>query len=277
MRSGARERRPLPPRLRRTAARQQGAKDSAGVGGEVAESSSLQSRAILVREMVATIALLAIPAFACKTMVVASFNVDVATAILANTSPTQLIYSSFAGAIPALFFLGAVVVARLAYNVAAKRRWRLVYRVFAMYVSLPLSLLSFLGLPVDVTDSVLILLGIPLLATVDLGRRNIPPLSGWAFSKFMAAYMSALFILVILAWPSMWLPAERIDVDRSPRAVYVLNDSGDDLVIFDHRQGAVLRIAKSKVENRQYCAQPENRGTLAQHLFGRPKGMPDCP
>ena len=82
-----------------------------------------------------------------------------------------------------------------------------------------------------------------------------------------------LSLLTALNSKAFWLPPERLVIDAKPQQVYVMQESDSDFVIYSPAQRAVLRIKKSQVTERQYCASKH-----ANPIFRRgADARPSCP
>lgn len=95
-------------------------------------------------------------------------------------------------------------------------------------------------------------------------------------SMVLASVMVTLLAAPLAVSRDMWLPPERVEHAGKIGTVYVLGSSGDDLVVFKQRERSVQRLPAKEVK-REYCS-PKNRlPTLAEGIFGKPKGLPVCP
>jgi len=63
-------------------------------------------------------------------------------------------------------------------------------------------------------------------------------------------------VLVLLLVPGIWLPPERVVIDKQDRTVYILKRDDDSLIMFDPSRAVVLRVPEREVTDRQYCRFP---------------------
>lgn len=235
----------------------------------------MQERLTVVRDIAATAALLLLPAFALRVLVVARWDREVATALIVNSETAQLLYASLLVAIQVALYLGPVIAAYYFVLWARRRDWP-IWRAFAGLLALWIA--SFPGLlmmPANYLSPFLPLIGILVFANVAQDRDD-GEIPARLVPAFQVALVGFLFVVLILASTAMWLPRERLDVAGTPKHVYVLGDSGQDVVVFDPKAHAVIRIPEKDVSNRQFCYQKDFQ-TFAQVIFGKPHGLPECP
>jgi len=238
-------------------------------------SSRINERLTIIRDIIATAALLVLPAFTIRVLTVARWDRDVATALLINSAPSQLVAASFLTGIAVVLYLSPIVGAYYFVLWARRRNWvysRVVVGLLVLWVT---CLPGLLMMPANLLSPFLPYFAIFLSAHAALWRDR-GELHPKAVPVGQLILVGFLFFVLFLAQPSMWLPHERAEIRGTPAQVYVLNNQGDDLIIFDPKARAVLRISNKDITDRQYCYQ-EDFQTFAQLIFGKPKGLPICP
>jgi hypothetical protein len=225
------------------------------------------------------VALLSTLLFAGRVLVVARFDLDVAAALLSNTSLTMVVQAVALQLFPFLSYLGGVAAIYVGgYRLAEKPRrgevavGSLILAIAGLPFVLPLVLTQHL-------DNLLIAgtvgLLIPLAAFVyGLTRRRIADLGVmFAIPLVFVTLTSVVSALV----SGLWLAPETAKVDSAIETViYTLASNGSDLVVFSPGDHAVIRLQDSSVTDRQYCRNQSEHSTLADRLFRQPT-IPKCP
>lgn len=254
--------------------------------GDATDRKSL-ARLISVKsvlEVAGALAVLAIPLFALRVIVVAKFNRDVASALAANSSPSSIVVSIALTLLPLVGLALAAGLAILAGWHGSGLGWRRFFSrglpllLLALLLSLP-----FLLIQTEWPLALSVLLIITLGFVAGRVQRELPapgaqdPVAQaqpWRWGAMGAsAVMATMF--AILASP-MWLPPERLVLAEVPTTVYVLSVSDGDAVLFLPGQTAVMRVPSDDLVDRQYCTS-EQFESFADRIFGGPKGLPECP
>jgi hypothetical protein len=235
----------------------------------------MHERLTVVRDTAATAALLLLPAFALRILVVARWDTQVATALVVNSETTQLLNASLLVVIAVVLYLGPIIVAYYFVLWARRRDWPVRWVFISLLALWVASFPGLLSMPANSLSSFLPWFAI-LLSGIAAAWRDKGELHPKIVPVSHLMLVGVLFVALLLASTTMWLPAERLDVAGTPKQVYVLNDSAEDLVVFDPKARIVVRLPGKDVSNRQFCYQ-EDFQTFAQMIFGKPRGLPECP
>ncbi|WP_148062139.1 hypothetical protein [Micromonospora aurantiaca] len=230
----------------------------------------------LVREVLGLAALLALPAFGLRTLVVASFDTSVASAIVVNTPVTTLINSSLLTLIPLVFMLLPVLLLYFLLRWTRGRQWKPWQKILVVAALLPLMAPAFLQATASIAILVLFTFNaiFSLLAMWARHSGGDTDEHGWVTYGLL---LVATIAIALVLPKSMWLPPERIELHGQPaQKAYVLSTSAEDIVYFDPSNQAVIRTPAEQVKSRQYC-QEDAKTTLANRIWGKPSGRPECP
>lgn len=209
--------------------------------------------------------------FGMKTLLFTGMNAQVAAALATNTSASTAIQMLLAVTPEIGFVLGLVAV----YQAGRLRKrgnpendpfsWMLMIPLFVTAVAL--------FAPAAAKYDVWVLI-IPAIASVQafLGGRSR---FGTNYPRVTVGII-AFLVLQILFSDDMWLPKEQVRVAGNHYLVYVTSESDDSLAAYFPANNAVLRLEKSKVEQRQYCGPRGEPPTLGGQWKGIPV-LPECP
>lgn len=209
--------------------------------------------------------------FAMKILLFTGMNGQVAAALVANTSASTAIQMLLAVTPEIGFVLGLVAVyqaGRLSKRGNPENdpfSWMLMIPLFVTAVAL--------FAPAVAKYDVWVLI-IPAIASVQafLGGRSR---FGTNYPRITVGII-ALLVLQFLVSGDMWLPKEYVQVAGSDYLVYVTSESDDSLTAYFPANKAVLRLEKSKVDQRQYCGPKDATPTLGSQWKGIP-ALPECP
>jgi len=230
-----------------------------------------------ITSLTAVGALLSTLLFAGRVLVVARFDLDVAAALLSNTSLTMVVQAIALQLFPFLSYLGGVAAIYAGgYRLTEKPRRGAVGSLLLAIAGLPFILPLVLTQQLDnllIAGTVGLL--IPIAAFVygrmrrriaDLGVMFAIPLVFVTVTSVISALVSGL-----------WLAPETAKVDGAVETViYTLARDGSDLLVFSPGDHAVIRLPDSSVTDRQYCRNQSESSTLAERLFRQPT-IPKCP
>jgi hypothetical protein len=252
------------------------AKHASDVPADI-EQKSWSDRISLVREVLGIVAILALPAFAVRALVVASFDSSVAGAIVVNTSMTGLVNAWLLTVTPIILTMLPLVAGLYIIHWAKKRNWKPWQRNLSLLTVVPLVVPGFLQY--DVSVPIILGWAANTLGTITSAQNGVETEDH--SRKALRGVLAYIFLIVaaIFVIPkSMWLPPEKVELQGGePKKVYILSSSADDLVVFDPKQQTVLRLPTKEVKSRQYCDETGNRRTLANKIWGKPSGRPQCP
>ncbi len=208
-------------------------------------------------ELAGLLALVAIPVFALKLILLARFDQTVALALIANITLGGTAVAILVTMIPVLFAAAGVLTAgRLGFGLGSGgRNWWGVVVVLALVGA---QFVVWNRLIVCITYSVLIgLVFANSLVQSRLQKRALTPLSDADRRRLAKDYLSpghiaglALISIFVSPW---WMPPERLVIQNEPTSALVLNDSDKHVAIFDLSKHLVLHVEKSKISDRQYC------------------------
>ncbi len=224
------------------------------------------------KNAIGVIALLSLPIFAFRALVVADFNSSVATALVANTSPATVISATLLMTIPLVSLIGTVVVTCYIIKYGLQHNW-LPWKRFVL--TFPALLLLLPGLLVSSADLMTLLMIIPFFATVSGFIED--HYAGRGSTKIMIFGILSLCLISFFISSAMWLAPERIEIQRRAQTLYVLDSTESTLIVFDQKNNVVRRIPGKDVKNRQFCEPVPRIETFSTWLFGEPKGRPLCP
>jgi hypothetical protein len=225
---------------------------------------------------------LLVPIFCIRVLILARFDPHVATALVANSSPSTMGLSILVLVFPFLGFLFGMGIC----SVAGSRAQRLgkkallssaVYIVLACCCALPL-IGSSTGRVGPVVAPVLFF---TLLITFMSAMSTAGGF--WDYSPYVkiVVIMSVVTSLVLVVAgrgaEGMWLPPERALVTGQPQTIYVLRVEDADAILYLPGQAEVKRQALANIEARQFCRDADQGNTLAADWFSEPKDLPDCP
>ncbi|WP_159104754.1 hypothetical protein [Plantactinospora sp. BB1] len=227
------------------------------------------------------LALLAVPAFALRAWLVASFDLGVASALMLHTTPAQLIYAALLLTLPIFLILFGVLLARLACRATIQREQHATLVVLAPYVGLPFFMVPIaMGFPSgDWAIAAMMLIAFPHLVTTDItAERLAPDFPKPVGKRFVqiGMFSIALFALMPFVYPGMWLPPERATVSGTPKKIYVLERKDGEYVFFDPAKKSVIRLPEAEIKDRQYCDESDME-YLAEVVIAGPQGRPACP
>lgn len=74
---------------------------------------------------------------------------------------------------------------------------------------------------------------------------------------------------------AIWLVPEVLTIGGIPKTEHVLQQQGQELIVYDPDLHTILRVPIADVSHRQFCS--IRSFTLAERLFGSPQGRPLCP
>jgi hypothetical protein len=232
-----------------------------------------------ITSLTAVGALLSTLLFAGRVLVVARFDLDVAAALLSNTSLTMVVQAVTLQLFPFLSYLGGVAALYAGgYRLAEQpRRGRvagggLILAIAGLPFVLPLVLTQQLD---NLLVAGIVGLLIPLAAfAFGLRRRRIADL-GVTFAIPLAFVTVTSVVSALVS--GLWLAPETAKMDGAVETViYTLASDGSDLVVFSPGDHAVIRLHDSSVTDRQYCRNRSDHSTLAERLFRQPT-IPKCP
>lgn len=223
---------------------------------------------ISVKDVAATIGLIALPAFSLRVLSVSHYDLNTALALLQNSPLVSFTYANFVTIIPLLSYVAGVAILihqqrRYPINRRQPRTW------LGAASTYTLSLLLFLpsGMMQTAFASLFIwVLIFPLFFVYGLPSHIRPSLvvALLVFLYFSVAYR-----------PLMWLPPENLNVDGKVQTVYVLQPQDSDLVVFDPDHRTVVRISKPSIKSRVYCDNGST-GQISEILLPQPIGRPMC-
>ncbi|RAN94816.1 hypothetical protein LAH08_05703 [Micromonospora noduli] len=244
------------------------------------QPSGWEARLTQVRDLAGALALLAVPVFALRAWVVASFDFSVASALMLHTTPAQLVYVSLLYMTPIFLVASGILVSRWLCRAAIQRGMSPALIILSSFGSVPILLIP-VGAGFDRVDwfnAIPMLLTVPMLGVADITAEQLDP----QFAKrapllrFLAISLAILTAAVFALYPRMWLPPERVTISGAAKKVYVLERKDDEYVLFDPRDRSVVRVPAEKVENRQYCDESPGRASVINMVVPRPKGRPTC-
>lgn len=220
-----------------------------------------------VKDVAATIGLIALPAFSLRVLSVSNYDLNTALALLQNTPLISFIYTHVMLIAPLLSQAAGVII--LVYQQRhypiRRRQPRTWLAAASTYV---LSLLFCLPAAMQADFMTLyIVLATPLIfVTID-----------HASTFYLMVSLAVLFLLYFLVVyrPLIWLPPENLNVDGKVQTLYVLQPQDSDLVVFDPVHRTVVRISKESVKSRVYCDSGLT-GQISEMIFSRPTGRPMC-
>jgi hypothetical protein len=241
-------------------------------------------------------ALLSTATFLARTIVVAHSNPNVARALLVNTSLTVAVQTLALQVVPTAFYAAGLFLVLVAgRNIIVPKEMTREPAILIAILAIPLITPLVLVIPVG-APAITIGLALPFaIFLYGMGRGTWFDLSRYSDREMMArrygrrphvprdpltGNIGGLWVLmlgysILLAFSGMWLPPERVDVDGSPRQVYVLSETSTALVAFVPGNHAVLRLDLSRLSGRQLC-RPIGLTTVAEKWFGGPI-LPPCP
>lgn len=271
--------------------------DAAETGASASRSDHSAPHDFLapIRDGLSLLALLLLPVFALRAAIVANFDVSVATALVQNTSAAGLAAAIFIDSASIL-----ALAAEFAILYLLGSRWRSLKGVERFLASMGAAIMVLgvstpwiLEAPADIT----ILGSVVTSVVVGVGgftkgmastRGNVggtgetspdPPAPATAVdrSRFSLGTLAltAGLMLILAFRHTVWLPPEVLVTKTVTQAVYVLQQADTDLIYFDPRAHAVLRMPKTQVVARQFC-DPGPMSTMSEYLLGHPTGRPAC-
>jgi hypothetical protein len=257
----------------------------------------LLSRAANIKEAVALFGLLLLPGFSLRALIFARFDPTVATALVQFTQPVNfllnfLLYTTpifpYVSGLAVLFWYGG----RLQRGAFAHYSLVILAFLLALVLTIPIFMISpFPELPYYVY----LLSSLPAIFSAgkylaklreksdrELLRTATSPEEREVYLRTLQERINVriyeVLVVATLAFYAffggMWLAPEILTIRDAPRTGYVLQEQDRDLVVYDPRLHAVLRVPKAEVAHRQFC-NTENI-TVSQHLFGSPQGRPPC-
>lgn len=272
--------------------------------GDAAENAASASRSdrhaprdllAPIRDGLSLLALSLLPVFSLRAAVVANFDVSVATALVQNTSAAGLAVAIFIDSAPILSFAAAFAILYF-----FGRRWSslkgaerylapIVAAVMVLGVSAPLILESSADPSIFVFMATYVLIGIIVFrGGMASTRGNVggtgetapeSPATGTSLDESRlslgALAISAILMLILVFRHTVWLPPEVLVTKTATQSVYIFQQADTDLIYFDPRAHAVLRMPKAQVVSRQFC-DPGPMNTVSEYLLGRPTGRPPC-
>jgi hypothetical protein len=218
-----------------------------------------------VKDVVATIGVISLPAFSLRVLSVSHYDLNTALALLQNTPLVSFIYANVMDITPLLSSAaGAAILVlqqrRYPFRLRQARAW----------------------LAATSTYVLSLLFSLPALLQADIGTWPfvfMTPLAvvffDYASTTYLVVMLSVLFYFLTIYRPLMWLPPENLNVDGKVRTLYVLQPQDSDLVVFDPDQRTVVRIGKASVTSRVYCDYGST-GQISEIFLSPPTGRPRC-
>ncbi len=217
---------------------------------------------VSVRDALASLALLSIPALALRTLWIARFDTPTALALIQYTSLPVFIASNVV--ILAPVFSTGVGVALYLYQQA---RFPIRSDSKLTWVAAGASYLAFLllALPLILQADTTSVFGPLILPLFILSRAS--PNDG--FLRWFGWSMIALLAFEILYRQVIWLLAENVQFASNTRTLYVLSIQVPDVITYDQNHNLIERFPISSIKHRAFCDIGPT-GSIAEQLFGRP-------
>lgn len=261
------------------------------------DSEFALSRLTPIKETLGLLALLLLPGFSLRALVVARFDPTVATALVQFTQPLNFLLDFLLDATPILLYVSGPA-ALFWYGGRRQRGARdhpfLIAVVFLLALVLGVPMIMIAPFP-EVPYYFFLLM--PFLVAFPVGQ-SLAAVKGKSARELLRSsrsreererhlaalqtrletriYGAALVISLVLSafLGGMWVAPEVLTIRDTARTTYVLQQQDQDLVVYDPNLHAVIRIPKAEVSHRQFC-NTENV-TVSQYLFGGPQGRPPC-
>ena len=238
----------------------------------------------LIRDGVGFVALLLLPAFALRALLVSNFELETARALAQFTTASTFASVIFVDISIALAFLVAAILAVQAGRLLARRPalWQIACGAL-------LGAAALLTLPVYFTNPLVIGTGLAFSLTYavihgyGLERHRTSPRSDGDARLFTAdrwnflVMVGAVIVLSTVA-RGMWLAPEALATrSLGPMTVYVLSESATDVIYFEALDPGVLRMPKSNIIYRQFCTYGPEYSEAQFELAASPDPLPRCP
>ena len=251
---------PRPTRIRPRRRTQEKVDATAAAGLPPKVSARLQA-VVAVRDALASLALLSIPALALRILWVARFDIHTALALIQYTSMPVFIASNVVILAPAFstgvgFTLFLYQQARFPIRRDSKLTWVAAAAAYLAYLLLALPLI----LQSDIL-SVFAPLILPSIVFQASPNGGVLRWFGWP--------MIAMFAFLMLYRPVIWLPPENVQFASNTRTLYVLSIQVPDVITYDQDQNLIERFPISSIKHRAFCDTGPT-GSIAEQLFGRP-------